>query len=251
MSEHRLDEILIERPRSGMKISSRKIPGNKKFLYQLTREATDHGLLQPHIIKVRDGTKYLSDNLAPLRRYLRSKVGQKWDDIYSELNQRLDRSTISGQHVFDHLWYYVTREVEMIDGLPYQKPSENCWTYQLLVSRYYPQFYVHPETGILTLAPRGSRIQVRIVPTWWHQPKGEVRWVNKYHQYHCLDGIWYSIRFSDFNCTITHWDVLLKAELSRQDSLQRYGYAIYADRKQQCSKRDLKRLKLRVDSPSG
>ena len=30
MSEHRLDEILIERPRGGMRISSRRLPGGEE-----------------------------------------------------------------------------------------------------------------------------------------------------------------------------------------------------------------------------
>ena len=53
MSEHRLAEIVIERPRSGMRMSSRRLKGEKKRLYQLTLEASEDGLLSPYLIKPR------------------------------------------------------------------------------------------------------------------------------------------------------------------------------------------------------
>jgi hypothetical protein len=53
MSEHRLSEIVIERPRGGRRISLKKVTGNKKFLHQLTQEASEDGLLQPHLLKPR------------------------------------------------------------------------------------------------------------------------------------------------------------------------------------------------------
>ncbi|MEO0827185.1 MAG: hypothetical protein AAFY67_16220, partial [Cyanobacteria bacterium J06642_9] len=62
MSEHRLAEIVIERPRSGMRMSSRRLKGEKKRLYQLTLEASENGLLSPYLIKPRQKSKYFSDH---------------------------------------------------------------------------------------------------------------------------------------------------------------------------------------------
>jgi len=72
MSEHRLSEIVIERPRSGMRISLKKLKGFKKQLYKLTEDASQGGLLSPYLIKPRNKSKYLSDHLGPLRRFLRA-----------------------------------------------------------------------------------------------------------------------------------------------------------------------------------
>lgn len=147
MSEHRLSEIVIERPRGGMRIALKKQKGFKKQLDRLTQEASQDGLLSPYLIKPRNKSKYLSDHLGPLRRFLRSKVGQSWNVVYSELCQRLDSSTMAGQHVLSHVWDYVERHVELIDGIPYSKPY---WISRCRLDVHYrDKFYVHPETGIL------------------------------------------------------------------------------------------------------
>ncbi|MEH2083473.1 MAG: hypothetical protein V7K89_26890 [Nostoc sp.] len=122
MSEHRLSEIVIERPRGGRRISLKKVTGFKKQLYKITQDAIQDRLLNPYLIKPTNKSKYLSDHLGPLRRFLRSQVGQPWNDVYSQLCQRLDPSTMAGQHVIDHVWDYVERYVEIIDGGFYSKP---------------------------------------------------------------------------------------------------------------------------------
>ncbi|NET50230.1 MAG: hypothetical protein F6K09_16255, partial [Merismopedia sp. SIO2A8] len=154
MSEHRLDEILIERPRSGWR---KKTPRNTKFWRQLTEEASTDGFLQPYRVKNRNRTKYLSDHLGPLRGFLQSRVGQRWDDIYSELSQRLDRNTLTGQHVIQHLWSEVYRHVEIVDGVVYSKPGADGWCSGEELGRWCREFYVHPETGVLCVVQRKPR----------------------------------------------------------------------------------------------
>ncbi|WP_242056621.1 MULTISPECIES: hypothetical protein [unclassified Nostoc] len=157
MSEHRLSEIVIERPRNGMRISLKKLKGFKKQLDKLTEEASQDGLLNPYLIKPRNKSKYLSDHLGPLRRFLRSKIGQPWNDVYSELCQRLKTNTMAGQHVIDHVWDYVERHVEIIDGSLYSQPERG---YQIpLDGSYRDRFYIHPETGILCAVKKVPRKQ--------------------------------------------------------------------------------------------
>jgi hypothetical protein len=150
MSEHRLSAIVIERPRGGNRISAKKITGAKKFLTALTQEASVDGFLNHYLLKPYRKTKYLSDHLGPLRRLLRSKVGQPWNQVHSELNRRLDANTMAGRHVLDHVRGYVTEPVELIDGVPY---SRGGWRHGKIVGTgYHEEFYVHPETGILCAA---------------------------------------------------------------------------------------------------
>lgn len=148
MSEHRLSEIVIERPRGGRRISLKKVTGNKKFLHKLTQEASEDGLLQPYVLKPRRKTKYLTDHLNPIRRLLKSKVGQPWNQVHSELSRRLDANTMTGRHVLDHVRDYVIEHVEFVDGILYAKDG---WRHRPLRAGYYAQFYVHPETGLLCL----------------------------------------------------------------------------------------------------
>lgn len=48
--------------------------------------------------------KGFDDKLAPIYRWLRSKVGEPWNDVYSELRAKFDTRTIAGKHIVeDHV----------------------------------------------------------------------------------------------------------------------------------------------------
>lgn len=239
MSEHRLSEIVIERPRGGMRISLKKLGGSKKQLNKLTQEATEDGLLSPYLIKPRHKSKYLSDHLGPLRRFLRSKVGQPWNDTYSELCQRLDSGTMAGQHVLDHVWDYVERHVELIDGVPYSKPHRRF--YSRLDVCHTDKFYVHPETGILCAAERLSRRQK---PS---RSRPNVVVLDDYHQYHQLNEIWYLISFAEFPPAPTELVTdVLRGQISRSYAALIRGQQVYAARKQQCNKQEIQQIMSRI-----
>jgi hypothetical protein len=58
--------------------------------------------------------KEFGENLSPLKRFLRSNIGNRWDDVFSELSRRMDiRGAVSG-HIFDHIFHYV--DIEAIEG---------------------------------------------------------------------------------------------------------------------------------------
>jgi hypothetical protein len=233
MSEHRLGEIVIERPRNGMRISLKKLKGFKKQLNQITEEASQDGLLSPYLIKPRNKSKYLSDHLGPLRRYLRSQVGKPWNEIYSQLCRRLDSSTMAGQHVLSHVWDYVERHVELIDGIPYSKPHRHRRIQ--LSSHYRDQFYVHPETGILCACKKSSRKWKRT------QLCKDVVVLDEYHQYHLLNEIWYLITFEVFPSESTDLvrDVL-DGLIARSSARWVKGQRVYAASKRQCNKKEIR-----------
>jgi hypothetical protein len=55
------------------------------------------------------------DYLAPLYRFLDSRVGHSWNDTYSILASRTNRSSTVGDHVWLHLWQYVERACHKIE----------------------------------------------------------------------------------------------------------------------------------------
>lgn len=233
MSEHRLSEITIERPRSGMRRSLRKVKGARKQLDRLTQEATEDGLLSPYLIKPRGKTKWLSDHLGPLRRYLRSHLNQPWNDIYSKLCQQLDTNTMAGQHVLSHLWDYVELHVELIDGVPYYKTRggycdtlENC---------YRDQFYVHPETGLLCAVAKKPRKHKR------GQARTDIVVVDAYHRYQKLNEIWYLITFAAFPpFPETHVRDVLRGKVAQGEAEYIEGKRVYAAQKKQCNKKEIR-----------
>ncbi|MEO0987486.1 MAG: hypothetical protein AAFY20_18340 [Cyanobacteria bacterium J06639_14] len=235
MSEHRLSEIVIERPRGGMRVSSRKLKGAKKRLQKLTQEASEDGLLSPYLIKPIGKSKYLSDHLGPLRRFLRSHTGQPWDNVYSKLCHQLNTQTLAGQHVLSHLWDYVIRHTEIIEGVLYEKPE---WgRFRPLEGAYYDRFYVHPETGILCIVEKKRRQrQIR--------PRTDVLDIDAYHQYHKLNEIWYRVKFADFPAAIADTvDDILHGPVSYQNAISLAGRRVYAVSKKQCNKKEIRFIK--------
>jgi hypothetical protein len=233
MSEHRLNEIVIERPRHGRRISLKKVTGYRKSLDKITQEALTDGLFQPYLIKPRNKTKSLNDNLNPLRNLLRSRLGQPWNQVHSELSRRLDSNSMTGLHVLDHVRDYVTVNVELINDVPYS--CGGGWRrFRALYGE--DTFYVHPETGILC-AGGAKPIAPSIISGEGIAAKRSIR-IDRYHRYERIDGIWYWVKFADLPLHQPIWDVV-ERRMVQSD----YPCTRYAMEKRQCNKRDLKRLR--------
>jgi len=103
--DKRMAEEIIECRRYGGGDKNKKIrqQGTVKRL-QLMESSGNFPLREP--ISVKQDTR-LADNLEPLERFLRSNVGRPWAEVYSKLSRQLDRTTASGEHVFQHLNDYV------------------------------------------------------------------------------------------------------------------------------------------------
>jgi len=104
--------------------------------------------------KVRGYGKRLNENLSPLYRFLRGSVGRCWDDIWSELCEHLDDKSAVKKHVKDHAKDFAQTEILMVGDQPYElaKYSRGGWR-PLYCTNRYPEYYIHPETHILTKAP--------------------------------------------------------------------------------------------------
>jgi hypothetical protein len=222
MSEHRLDRIIIERPRGGWRSSLKKVTGNKKYLEEITDIALTDGLLTPYLIKPRNKTKWFSDCLGPLYRWLEFHVGHDWNYVYSKLSQILDSTTLSGRHIISHVWQYVERDVELIDGIPYRKSGSYPYP---LGGHGYDRLYVHPETGILCVAER-----IKKEPK---QKPDDFLFVDAYHHYRKIDGLWYAIELADFE----------PLGANTESFGQQHKYIAS---KRQCNKKQIKFIKERI-----
>ncbi|MFP4300354.1 MAG: hypothetical protein ACLFT0_21305, partial [Spirulinaceae cyanobacterium] len=235
VSEHRLDKIIIERPRYGSHDKAKKVQGYRKRLYKITQEAQEDGYLQPYLFKPQK-TRILSDNLAPLYRWLRSKVGQPWDNVYSQLCQQLETNSVIGQHILHHLWDIVKRHVEIRNNDIYAKHKSK---YPLISYGNRPLFYVHPETGIFCLAPRKQKSET--------SSQDDVVIINRYQQYRRIDDIWYFVSFKDvkYSPKNTEQDILCDRILDPWEARKHYGKPISAYHKRHATKKEIKTLKKR------
>ncbi|MEM9539299.1 MAG: hypothetical protein AAGA60_07280 [Cyanobacteria bacterium P01_E01_bin.42] len=237
MSEHRLDRIVIERPRGGLRVSCKKVKGYRKELRRITREAREEGLLKPFVMKQKYWkTRYFSDHLAPLIRWLRSQVGQPWNCVYSELCYQLDTSTLSGQHILSHVWDIVERDARIIDGIPYHKTACSGRLQRLDIGhwRWREYLYIHPETGILCLAKRPSQKPKK--------KRNDRLECDRDRQYRKIDGIWYLVSFKNTPLRYKPFDILLHQKISDRRAIQEYGKKVYAFHKRHCTKKEIKAI---------
>jgi hypothetical protein len=93
-----------------------------------------------------------------LRRFLKTKVGKKWDDVYSEICQRIPKDIIEIHNPVK--WYVSTKVSIKSDGSLYDKIDKQyisdegkfhtrTWKYGYKYDAHYPHYFVHPQTGIL------------------------------------------------------------------------------------------------------
>ncbi len=139
-------KVVTERPRRGHANKSKKTTGRPIRRY-------DHDLDydEPNRLPVARFRQYgynakeFSDLINPLKRYLRSCVGKSWKKVHSELSRKLDRRSLSGLHIWNHVLGEI--ETDCYIGDDRLAHSNN--------RKYRPDerpvrgLYVHPKTGVI------------------------------------------------------------------------------------------------------
>lgn len=139
-----MHKVLCEHPRGGWRVERRS-----RFRGRLE----DSPRREP-MSRHRGGTKWLSENLGPLRRWLLSRVGRPWDVVHGELRACIDPGNAVRLHIWQHAKAYVAERVELVHGRPYYASGAE-WPYgpgAPVNSRRSP-VYVCPKTGILRATP--------------------------------------------------------------------------------------------------
>ncbi len=232
MSEHRLNKIVVERPRGGARLKTP--PGAKR----IQQKEGDEGRTRVSLKRCWEESghsKSFSDNLNPLYRWLRSQVGQPWDKVYSQLSHRLDRRSLSGQHIFVHVWEFVERYVVIINGVPYARDN-----LKYPLGGWRRQLYVHPQTGILCIAEKPSRKR-------HFKKRNDSIVIDKYHQYHKIDDIWYLVTFREVPVEQKVFDIILQEQLTYGTAQTHYDRPIYASHKRHCTKKEIKTIEKQID----
>lgn len=118
-------------------------------------------------------------NFQVMRRFLRSRLGKPWNDVYSEICQNADCRSYNGYELRNWLDYLVDQNCKMIDGVVYDDRGE------VAIENHWRTFYVHPETGILEES-QGSR-------RWRPQAPKQTIYELDEQLYHKHFGIWYRV----------------------------------------------------------
>jgi hypothetical protein len=253
-----MSKVIVERPRRGRAVAGLR-PGRTRALVDDDGEPIRaKGAKEP---KGRaQKTKWLNENLNPLKRYLAAQVGRPWRKVYSEISEHLKPTSTVQQHVRDHLSDFVAINARREKGVLW---AETHYGRPMPLSDTNHLYYVHPRTGLLlkneqrvnrTEAKRRERAaeqaemaaRMRVIDattqvhlfkdTWWEVKLAKVK---QYQKRDPLTGGYYTAQDR-------YTDVVHSAKLSGMQAEKLYGrHGVYAAEKRQLSKAEIKRLKLR------
>lgn len=221
-------KVIVERPRSNRGYAfPRSVPVEGKRL-TLEDLPSRHGIRRVW----RNGTrKMLNENLAPLRRFLRTNVGRPWNKVYSEICQQINRDSAVQLHVWQHLMQDVCLDPHVISG-DVQRGFFG-W-------RWFVRFYVDPKTGLL-----GENVSQR--PPWRRPrpPNPDRIEIDSSREYRRLDGIWYELELATPPLDRPVYDFSFRRttdQLTPTQLREFYGRYVYAVSKRQLNSREIRRL---------
>jgi hypothetical protein len=231
-------KLLVERPRLGGGVKFQR-GANRKWQRLATDDRPRFESIKARWNQSKVCRKSLNENLAPLRRFLRSRCGRPWDEVYGEISQRINRDSAVQLHVWQHLTWEVATDPVKVEKLLTER-RRIFWR---------AQFYVEPATGVLReLIVRRKRVANRAPPTPF------VVVVVDGVTYRKIDGLWYEIELAPLiNGDPLVWDTVLRKHvnrLSRRQLQEAHGKYCYARRKWQLNGREIRRLeqKLKEDA---
>ena len=138
---HDMSKVIVERPRRGSS------SGAKKVHKQDWDTAVSHeGMRSPH--RRNWSGKELNENLAPLYRFLHSRVGQVWDDVYSEICANIKVTSTVQEHIRVHVKDMVETKIWIDDD---GEPWEMRNTPHKLSDSPYTKYWVDPRDGLLKI----------------------------------------------------------------------------------------------------
>ncbi len=141
-------KVVTERPRRGHGLPSKKTAGPRIRRVDPEKDCDEPTRL-PMARRRQYGyeAKEFSDLINPLKRFLRSCVGQPWAKVHSELAQKLDRRSVAGAHIWGHVMGLIETDCHIgPDRLAYSnRPQEVRWNVPVR------GLYVHPKTGLVRL----------------------------------------------------------------------------------------------------
>ncbi|MEZ4452838.1 MAG: hypothetical protein R3B09_25475 [Nannocystaceae bacterium] len=151
-----MHKVIVERPRGGA--------APRKGGRAAARERLDLETSPRQEGMTRWGrTKWPSEHLGPLRRFLMSRVGRRWDAVHSEICQRIRPDNVVQRHILQHLPDLVALEVELEGGVPCHGGSD--WRRGPLVPSGWCRVYVCPRSGLLKQIPPAKRApELQAVP---------------------------------------------------------------------------------------
>jgi hypothetical protein len=201
------------------------------------------GMRRPHVDR-----KDFSDVLGPLRKFLVRRVGRKWDDVYSEICERISPNSTIQLHILGHLEDLIDTKTALAPDGRIERRGKRRW-HGRYTDEYPGQLYVHPATGLVCRTPEAR------IP-WRHRrktPEPEHKIISPERELWKKDGIWYWAVFADAAPRLTLAADGKTWTYCPADCFTGHQVALgarYRAGKRQASRRDLRRYGLANDPPA-
>jgi hypothetical protein len=220
-------KVIVERPRGGA--GGERTRRIAKLPYR-DEDGSTLAKLEP---MRRERTKWLSENLNPLKRFIEKQVGRPWSKVYSEIRAHVRFENTVQQHVLVHLDQMIARQVKIVDGVVYELGHWKPWPLRR------GALYVDPRTDIVRRVVVKKKQRRRVDP--------DRIIVHAFTHLRRIDGVWYRVELAKIpeDGLYKLRDAVLKRQLFEVVSALRveHGRAgVYAVSKRQLSKRELKKL---------
>jgi hypothetical protein len=253
-----MPKIITERPRQGARLKQPK--GYKKEMSRIDDDSPSGEKIRQKWKRDYADSKQPSEHFGPFHRFLRGKIGERWDDVYSEICQAT-RDNQFHRHILDCLNSFVETNVFMVDGLPY-------YNYGILYGKpvtcycdRYDVLYVHPDTGLLCESPKRKQPE--------KEPRVDLKRIDDKTIVKQIKGIWYKLtvaKFNDDSKKTSHqivreignrtlrftteeypavYDVAHNVRIAMpHEAIKLYGECVYATNKEQLNSKEIKKLNL-------
>lgn len=134
--------------------------GRDTYTRRKGRDKDPEDLPDKEPMRPRGGYRFeLLDNLNPLYRFLKSRIGKSWDKTYSDLS-KLNFNSVSGEHIKSHIKGWVELNAILRDKKPYHPVEGKYFRPQHVTER---EFWVDKH-GILRQGWKAKPKQYAVDP---------------------------------------------------------------------------------------
>lgn len=166
-----MNEVIVEVARSGGEGKR----GDKFFKQRYGEDREEFGGRQPMGPGWNPDRKNQGDKLQPLRRFLRSRVGRQWDEVFSEICEVNDKRSMLGFHLLTHL-------AQMVEAHGIKNRSQ-----------HFPEDFYEDQNGVLRERHKERTYWARHRKQRANAPIERILLSDGW-RYQWLEGFWYRMK---------------------------------------------------------
>jgi hypothetical protein len=229
------DKVLTEDPRRGSRAKFRQVRRSKKNAsFDGEFSGGKESMMTQRRNQQKQNRKTFGDHLNPLRKFIASQVGKRWNDVYSEICAKFDQRAQLKFHVHQHVFDdFVELNTRLIDGKVCLLNRWDGWK-EVGTSYSRQDFYVHPVTGALCTSYKENEpgYAAKEAAAKLARQQAVFREHSKDEHLYLENGIWMLYRLADrpaphieYRCPIwwttlerLRWEKMTLAEREREGS---------------------------------